>query len=72
MRKTVSCNRLRRAVNNECDSNNKVNWEMIINGQLWTTTMQGPCWNLTRIFNHGFTTRKAGHGFGMHCGALAA
>jgi PAS domain S-box-containing protein len=28
--------------------------------------------NLTRIFNHGFTTRKGGHGFGMHSGALAA
>jgi C4-dicarboxylate-specific signal transduction histidine kinase len=28
--------------------------------------------NLTRIFNHGFTTRKHGHGFGLHSGALAA
>jgi len=28
--------------------------------------------NLTRIFNHGFTTRKDGHGFGLHTGALAA
>jgi len=28
--------------------------------------------NLTRIFNHGFTTRSAGHGFGLHSGALAA
>ena len=28
--------------------------------------------NLTRIFNHGFTTRKSGHGFGLHSGALAA
>ncbi|HVU22672.1 MAG TPA: PAS domain S-box protein [Opitutus sp.] len=28
--------------------------------------------NLTRIFNHGFTTRKRGHGFGLHSGALAA
>jgi signal transduction histidine kinase/uncharacterized protein YdeI (BOF family) len=27
---------------------------------------------LTRIFNHGFTTRKDGHGFGLHSGALAA
>jgi len=27
---------------------------------------------LTRIFNHGFTTRKGGHGFGLHSGALAA
>jgi PAS domain S-box-containing protein len=28
--------------------------------------------NLTRIFNHGFTTKKNGHGFGLHSGALAA
>lgn len=28
--------------------------------------------NLTRIFTHGFTTRKNGHGFGLHSGALAA
>jgi len=31
-----------------------------------------PLENLTRIFNHGFTTRKNGHGFGLHSGALAA
>lgn len=28
--------------------------------------------NLTRIFAHGFTTRKDGHGFGLHSGVLAA
>ena len=28
--------------------------------------------NLTRIFAQGFTTRKNGHGFGLHSGALAA
>ncbi|MDB6095673.1 MAG: sensor signal transduction histidine kinase [Verrucomicrobia bacterium] len=28
--------------------------------------------NLNRIFAHGFTTRKGGHGFGLHSGALAA
>jgi signal transduction histidine kinase/ligand-binding sensor domain-containing protein len=28
--------------------------------------------NLKRIFNHGFTTKKDGHGFGLHSGALAA
>ena len=28
--------------------------------------------NLTRIFNHGFTTRSDGHGFGLHSSALAA
>ena len=31
-----------------------------------------PLENLTRIFNHGFTTKKDGHGFGLHSGALAA
>jgi PAS domain S-box-containing protein len=31
-----------------------------------------PADNLTRIFNHGFTTRKEGHGFGLHSGANAA
>jgi len=28
--------------------------------------------NLTRIFAHGFTTKKTGHGFGLHSAALAA
>jgi C4-dicarboxylate-specific signal transduction histidine kinase len=27
---------------------------------------------LTKIFSHGFTTRRDGHGFGLHSGALAA
>jgi PAS domain S-box-containing protein len=31
-----------------------------------------PAENLTRIFAHGFTTRRGGHGFGLHSGALAA
>ena len=31
-----------------------------------------PAENMTRIFNYGFTTRKDGHGFGLHNGALAA
>jgi PAS domain S-box-containing protein len=31
-----------------------------------------PAENLTRIFAHGFTTKKEGHGFGLHSGALAA
>jgi PAS domain S-box-containing protein len=31
-----------------------------------------PAENLTRIFSHGFTTKKDGHGFGLHSGALAA
>jgi PAS domain S-box-containing protein len=28
--------------------------------------------NLTRIFQYGFTTKKEGHGFGLHSSALAA
>jgi two-component system NtrC family sensor kinase len=28
--------------------------------------------NLTRLFAHGFTTRRGGHGFGLHSSALAA
>jgi signal transduction histidine kinase len=28
--------------------------------------------HLTRIFAHGFTTKRNGHGFGLHSGALAA
>ncbi|WP_224369670.1 sensor histidine kinase [Hyalangium versicolor] len=28
--------------------------------------------NLTRIFSQGFTTKKTGHGFGLHISALAA
>ncbi len=28
--------------------------------------------DMTRIFAHGFTTKKGGHGFGLHSGALAA
>jgi two-component system, NtrC family, sensor kinase len=31
-----------------------------------------PAENLTRIFSHGFTTRRDGHGFGLHSGANAA
>jgi len=28
--------------------------------------------NLTRIFEHGFTTKKHGYGFGLHSAAIAA
>jgi signal transduction histidine kinase len=28
--------------------------------------------NLTRIFEHGFTTKKDGYGFGLHSAAIAA
>jgi signal transduction histidine kinase len=31
-----------------------------------------PAENMKRIFNHGFTTRKNGHGFGLHSAALTA
>jgi signal transduction histidine kinase len=31
-----------------------------------------PAENLPRIFNYGFTTKKDGHGFGLHSGANAA
>jgi signal transduction histidine kinase len=31
-----------------------------------------PAENLVRIFSHGFTTKKHGHGFGLHSSALAA
>jgi PAS domain S-box-containing protein len=31
-----------------------------------------PAENLTKVFSHGFTTRKDGHGFGLHSSALAA
>jgi C4-dicarboxylate-specific signal transduction histidine kinase len=51
-----------RIVNND----NRVNISVIDNG------VGIPAENLTRIFNHGFTTRKDGHGFGLHSGALAA
>jgi signal transduction histidine kinase len=36
------------------------------------TGMGLPPENLTRIFSHGFTTRRDGHGFGLHSGANAA
>ena len=29
-----------------------------------------PAANLVRIFSHGFTTKKDGHGFGLHSSAL--
>jgi PAS domain S-box-containing protein len=45
---------------------NRVRLEVIDNG------MGIPVENLTRIFSYGFTTRKNGHGFGLHGGALSA
>jgi PAS domain S-box-containing protein len=48
------------------NGNNTVKISVIDNG------IGIPPENLTRIFEHGFTTRKEGHGFGLHNGALAA
>jgi signal transduction histidine kinase len=31
-----------------------------------------PAENLARVFNHGFTTKPGGHGFGLHSSANAA
>jgi signal transduction histidine kinase len=48
------------------DGDGRIKISMIDNG------IGIPPENLTRIFSHGFTTRKDGHGFGLHSGALAA
>jgi PAS domain S-box-containing protein len=64
-----------------CDDSNKEDKQMIVrirNGgdQVKIFIIDNgigiPAENLTRIFSHGFTTRKGGHGFGLHSGALAA
>ncbi len=55
--------RLTVRVSNECD---RVRISVGDNG------VGIPPENLTRIFAHGFTTKKDGHGFGLHSGALAA
>jgi signal transduction histidine kinase len=48
------------------NENNKINITISDNG------IGIPAENLVRIFNQGFTTRKDGHGFGLHSGALTA
>jgi PAS domain S-box-containing protein len=48
------------------DGDNRIRIDIIDNG----TGIAAE--NLTRIFSYGFTTRKNGHGFGLHSGALAA
>jgi signal transduction histidine kinase len=64
-----------------CDDSGRADKRLsvrVANGDGWvriSVTDNGvgiPPENLTRIFNHGFTTRKEGHGFGLHSGALAA
>ena len=47
-------------------NNDKLRIEVIDNG---TGISQE---NITKIFQHGFTTKKHGHGFGLHSGSLAA
>lgn len=44
----------------------RIRFDVVDNG------MGIPAENLQKIFQHGFTTRKDGHGFGLHSGALAA
>ena len=49
---------------------------LALTGQLKITVRDNgigiPRENLTKVFNHGFTTKKGGHGFGLHSGANAA
>ncbi len=56
--------RIRVRVGPQC--NRKVSVEVTDNG------IGIPAENLVRVFQHGFTTKKNGHGFGLHSGALAA
>jgi signal transduction histidine kinase len=64
-----------------CDDSGKPDKQIVIrvyngNGTVKISTSDNgvgiPPENLERIFNHGFTTRKNGHGFGLHNSALAA
>ena len=48
------------------NENNRIRIDVIDNG------IGIPPENMIRIFNHGFTTKKDGHGFGLHSGALTA
>lgn len=43
-----------------------------INIEIADTGIGIPAENLTKIFSHGFTTRKDGHGFGLHVSAVSA
>jgi len=64
-----------------CDESGRHDKQLVIrvfngNGTVKISTTDNgmgiPAENLNRIFNHGFTTRKDGHGFGLHNSALAA
>jgi two-component system, sensor histidine kinase ChiS len=48
------------------NENNRLKIDVIDNG------IGIPAENIIPIFNHGFTTKKNGHGFGLHSGALTA
>jgi signal transduction histidine kinase len=62
----------------QCEGNRLMTVRVVHNlaGQLEISVTDNgvgiPPENLTRIFSHGFTTKKQGHGFGLHSGALAA
>lgn len=64
-----------------CDESGRTDKRMIMrsangDGRVKITIIDNgvgiPPENLTRIFGHGFTTRKDGHGFGLHSAANAA
>ena len=64
-----------------CEDSGRVNKELTLlvssgKGQVKISVADNgvgiPRESLTRIFSFGFTTRKNGHGFGLHSGALAA
>lgn len=64
-----------------CDESNRTDKQITLTSLLVADRVQIivtdngvgiPAGNLTLIFNHGFTTRKNGHGFGLHSAALAA
>jgi signal transduction histidine kinase len=72
---------LLRNAKHACDESGRADKRLTVrvansNGRITICVMDNgigiPPENLTRIFNHGFTTRKGGHGFGLHSGALAA
>lgn len=70
-----------RNANYACDESGRANKRLTIrvgngDGRIKISVIDNgvgiPRENLSRIFSHGFTTRKGGHGFGLHSGALAA